>query len=138
MNGFRKFEWLVVYYPREPHYFWANWLKQGFRHCELWRPYKYGEGALDVGWLRVTPTFEICEAEIDTSPAHPSLRFPGCTVQPVKILSKAYLVRQWFHFGPISCTEIVKAFLGINNFFVRTPWQLFRYIKQRDGALKHG
>ncbi len=134
---FRYFEWTVVYYPREPHYFWAAWLKQGFRHCELWRPYQYGEGALDIGWLRVTPTFEILEAEIDTDPASPGLRFPGTTLQPVKVFSKALKVRQWFHFGPMSCTEICKAALGINKAFVRTPWQLFNYIKQRDGILRH-
>lgn len=135
--GFRYFEWTVVYYPRQPYYFWSKWIKQGFRHCELWRPYRYGEGVDEIGWLRITPTFEILEAEIDTNPASPGLRFPGCTVQPVKILSKAYKMRQWFHFGPVSCTEIVKAALGINNFLVRTPWQLYRYIKRHGGVLKH-
>lgn len=130
--GFRYFEWTVVYYPRQPHYFWSRWMKQGFRHCELWRPYRYGESELDVGWLRVTPTFEILEAEIDSNPTPPALRFPGCTVQPVKILSKACKVRQWFHFGPISCTEYVKAALGINNFWVRTPYQLYKYVARKN------
>lgn len=132
----RYFEWLVVYYPRVPHYFWAAWLKQGFRHCELWRPYYYGEGVRDVGWLRVTPTFEILEAAIDSDPTPPQARFPRCTVQPVRILSKAYKVRQWFHFGPISCTEYCKAALGINNFWIRTPWQLYKFIKKQGGVLK--
>lgn len=133
----RHFEWLVVYYPRIPHYFWAGWLKQGFRHCELWRAYPYGDSPSEVAWLRVTPTFEILEAEIDFDPTPPTDRVPGCTVQAVKILSKACKVRQWFHLGPITCTELVKAALGINNFFIRTPWQLYRYINQRGGALKH-
>jgi hypothetical protein len=135
--GFRYYEWTVVYYPRLPHYFWAKWLKQGFRHCELWRPYRYGEGVRDVAWLRVTPTFELLEAEIDFKGEPPWSRIPGCTVQPVKVLSKAYKIRQWFHFGPMTCTEFCKAALGINNFSMRTPWQLYKYIKQRAGVLKH-
>lgn len=135
--GFRTFEWWVVYYPRVPHYFWAAWLKQGFRHCELWRPYPYGESPSEVAWLRVTPTFEILEAVIDFSPLPPWTRVAGCTVQKVQVLSKAYKMRQWFHFGPISCTEICKSALGINKLWMRTPWQLYQYIKQRDGVLKH-
>lgn len=135
-GSFRHFEWVVVYYPRVPHYFWAGWLKQGFRHCELWRPYSYGDSPKEVAWLRVTPTFEILEAEIDFNYVHPTDRFPGCTAQPVKISSRAHKVRQWFHFGPMSCTEFCKAALGINKFSLRTPWQLYQFIKQHGGVLK--
>ena len=135
--GFRHYEWVVVYYPRVPHFFWAKWLKQGFRHCELWRPYSYGDSSKEVAWLRVTPTFELLEAEIDFNYVHPTERFAGCTAQPVKVASRAYKVRQWFHVGPISCVETVKDALGINNHFVRTPWQLFKYIKSHGGVLKH-
>lgn len=138
LDGYRYFEWTVVYYPRVPHYFWSAWMKQGFRHCELWRRYSYGDSVSEVGWLRVTPTFEILEAEIDTNPAPPETRFLGCTVQPVTILSRAHLVRQWFHIGPVSCVDFCKAALGINSFWVRTPWQLYKYVKRRGGVLRHG
>ena len=135
-EGQRYFEWWAIYYPREPHFFWAAWMKQGFRHCELWRPYPFVSAPTDVVWLRLTPTFEILESQIDIDPTPPWIRFPGVTAQKVQILSPAYKMRQWFTIGPPSCVETCKNALGINSFFTRTPWQLYQYIKKRDGVLR--
>lgn len=134
--GQRYFEWWVVFYPRTPYFFWAGLLKQGFRHCELWREYRFGKEAHECVWLRLTPTFEILEADLDFDPRPPWIRFPGCTVQKVQVLSTAYKVRQWFHVGPISCTEIVKNALGINSFWMRTPYQLYRHLRKLDGVVR--
>ncbi len=131
----RLVEWYVVYHPREPYFFWAKWLKQGFRHVELWRPQQYGPKISDVLWLVMKPTFEILESYIDSDPTPPWTRFPGCTVQKVQVVSPAYKVRQWFHAGPIHCTETVKCALGINSFWLRSPYQLYKYIKRRGGVL---
>lgn len=135
--GQRYFEWLVVYYPRTPYFFWAGLLKQGFRHCELWRPYKFGPSESEQIWLRLTPTFEILESELDFDPRPPWVRFPGVTCQKVQVLSPAYKVRQWFHLGPITCTELCKSALGINSFWMRTPYQLYRYLLKHDGVIRH-
>lgn len=129
-------EWYVVYWPRTPHFFWANWLKQGFRHVELWRPYRFGKLPQNVVWLRLTPNFEILRADLEFDPT-PPWQLPGVTVQKVQVLFKHWRVRQWFHFGPWSCTESVKAALGINKFWLRTPHQLYHYIKRHHGVLRH-
>jgi len=134
--GRRYFEWYVVYYPRQPHYFWAKYLKQGFRHCEVWRPYSFGAGPDDQLWLHLTPNFEIFEAGLDFDPRPPWGRIPGCTVQRVRVLSTAYKVRQWCHVGPITCTEFCKAALGINSFWLRTPHQLYQHIRKLDGVIR--
>lgn len=129
-------EWYVLYYARRPYFFWQRWVKQGFRHCELWRSYRFGKTLSDVVWLRLTPTFEILESGIDFDPTPPWLRWPGATVQKVTALTPCYKVRQWFHIGPVTCTETVKNALAINSFWVRTPYQLYRYIKRRNGVIK--
>lgn len=134
--GVRYFEWTVVYYPRDAYFFWANWLKQGFRHCELWRPYKFGPSENDQIWLRVTPTFEILEADLEFDPRPPWVRFPGVTCQRVQVLSTARKVRQWFHAGPISCTELCKNALGINSFWMRTPYQLYKHVERAGGVIR--
>jgi len=134
-EGQRLFEWYAVYHWREPYYQWSKLFKQGFRHVELWRPEYYGPGINDLIWLVLRPTFEILESQIDLDPTAPWLRFPRCTVQKVQVISEKYKMRQWFHIGPLSCVETVKNALGINSFWIRTPYQLYKYIKRRDGVL---
>jgi hypothetical protein len=132
----RLIEWTVVYHPRTPHFFWSHWLKQGFRHVELWRPQPYGEQPEQMLWLVLKPTFEVLESYIDCDPTPPWNRFPGVTVQKVQVLSQAYKVREWFAFGPPSCVETVKNALGINSFWTRTAWQLYKFIERKGRVLR--
>ena len=131
----RLVEWYVVYYPRTPYFFWTEFLKQGFRHADLWRPQHFGPSLKDVMWLRLRPTFEILESYIDFDPTPPWIKHPGVTTQKVQVLSRSYKVREWFTFGPPSCVETIKNALGINSFWTRTPWQLYQYIAKRNGVL---
>ena len=129
-------EWYVVYLARPPHFFWQKWVKQGFRHCELWRPYQFGKNVEDVAWLRLTPTFELLESEIVFDWRPPWMLFPDCTVQKVQVISRHYQVRQWFHFGPVTCTETVKNALAVNSFWIRTPYQLYKFLKKQNGVIR--
>jgi hypothetical protein len=131
----RVVEWWVCFHKREPHFFWAKWLKQGFRHVELMRPYHYGPGLTDVMWLVLRPNLEILENHIEMDPTPPWTKYPGVTVVRVQVLMKAWKVRQWFFAGPPSCTEIVKSALCIKSFFMRTPYQLYKYLIRHHGVL---
>jgi hypothetical protein len=131
----RVIDWYVVFHKREPHFWWAHWLKQGFRHVELFRPHYYGPQLTDVMWLILRPDLELLESHIDFDPTPPWTKFAGATIVKVQVLKKAWKVRQWFHMGPFSCVEVVKAALGINSFWMRTPFQLYKYLKQRHGVL---
>ncbi|MDE2097035.1 MAG: hypothetical protein KGL39_07300 [Patescibacteria group bacterium] len=133
--GCKVREWLLVYHPREPWFWWAKYLKQGFRHVELTRPVQFGPSVEDVVWLNILPMFELLDAEISTDPRPPWVKCPGSTVQKVTTLQPLDHVRSWFDIGPPTCVEVVKAALGIRAFFVRTPWQLFNYIQQRGGII---
>jgi hypothetical protein len=133
--GDRIIEWHVLFHPRNPHFWWAKLLKQGFRHVELMRPHYFGNTLTDVVWLVLRPDLELLESHIDFDPTPPWEKYPGVTIVPVQVLKRAWKVRQWFFAGPPSCVEIVKAALGINSFWVRTPFQLYQYIKKRNGVL---
>lgn len=135
-SGKRVIEWYVVYFARTPFFFWTEWLQQGFRHAELWRPYQAGPGLNDQIWLRLKPTFEVLESFIDLDTTPPWLRFSDATVQRVQVLSTPYKVREWFSFGPPSCVETIKNALGIKAFFLRTPRQLYEYINRRGGVIE--
>lgn len=131
-------EWWVVFHPRTPYYWFAKLLRQGFRHVELAREIRYGSGSGDVAWIHVLPSFEMFDVELSTDPRPPWVRCPGSTVQKVTALAPLNQVRSWFDIGPSTCVELVKAALGINAFFVRTPYQLYRYIQKRNGVLLNG
>ena len=128
-------DWLVVYHHREPFYSFSKWLKPGFRHVELTRPFYYGPGLSDVMWLNVLPMFEMMDVEIATDPTPPWVRCPQSTIQKVTAIAPLMSVRSWFDIGPPTCVEVVKQALGIRAFFVRTPYQLFKYIQSRGGVI---
>lgn len=86
-------------------------------------------------WLHILPTFEMLDAEVALDPTPPWTRCPESTVVKVTASRPLGHVRQWFHLGPMSCVEIVKNALGINAFWVRTPYQLYRYINRRNGVI---
>lgn len=128
-------EWMVVYHHREPHYSFTKLLKPGFRHVELTRPVYFGPGVNDVVWLNVMPMFEMLDVEISTDPRPPWLKCPQSTIQKVSAIAPLMSVRSWFDIGPPTCVEVVKMALGIRAFFVRTPYQLYRYISARNGII---
>ena len=128
-------EWHVVFYPRTPYFWFAHLMKQGFRHCDLMRPYKYGPKDTDVMWLVLRPNFEQLENHLEYDPTPPWTKYPGSTTIKVQSLIKLWRVRQWFQIGPPTCVEIAKQALGINSFWIRTPFQLYKFLKKRHGVL---
>lgn len=134
--GHKVRTYYVVYHPRVPYYWFTHLFKQGFRHVELARALPYGPNVDDVAWLHLLPTFETLDFDIASDNRPPWVRCPQSTVQKVTVIAPLGKVRQWFHIGPISCTEAVKWALNINSFWVRTPWQLFRYIEKRNGVIR--
>jgi hypothetical protein len=134
--GYRSNDWYVVYRARTPYYWFTNLWKQGFRHVEVMRPISYGPGLNEQMWLCVKPNFEFLEVDIDCDPTPPWIRDPACTVQRVTAHRKLNTIRDIFFIGPQTCVEVVKACLGIRSFWLRTPYQLYRYIKKRNGVIK--
>lgn len=128
-------EWYVCYYPRTPHYWFSKPLKQGFRHVDLIRAEYYGPGFRDVLWLKLRPTFEMIDIELDTDPTPPWQKYLGVTVQKVVVSKSLTGISSWWDMGPRTCVETVKSALGINAFLVRTPWQLYQYINKRRGVI---
>lgn len=97
-------------------------LKDGFKHVELW--------INDRGvWIRMDPCYEF-----PTFQAHlvePEDFFPAewkpTFVRVVKDLPLGVLPQLWAC-GPLTCVDAVKAGLGERLPFVKTPFQLYRYL----------
>lgn len=133
--GLKTRTWYVVYHHREPYYWFTKFLKPGFRHVEAAQEVRFGPEDHERVWLNLLPTFELLDVEISTDPRSLQEKCPTSTVQKVTTLQPLTKVRSWFDIGPPSCVEVIKMALGIRAFFVRTPWQLFRYIQRRGGVI---
>lgn len=136
-GGYRVVDWYVVYRERPAFRWWTKLMPHGFRHVELWRRAPYGPALSDAQWLVLYPCFEFLEADIVNDPTPPWVRDPTCTVQKVTATRRLTTVRDWFHMGPMTCVEYVKAALGIRAFFIRTPHQLYKYIQARDNYIRN-
>lgn len=119
-------DWYLVFrdLPAEVKQSWLwKLLKPGFEHVEIWR--------CDRGiWLQVDPCFELIEVHAHESP--PWVLFPAsvnATVLRVQRVVRKGKLREPFGFGPWTCVEIVKAFIGLRAPFVRTPYQLYKALK---------
>lgn len=100
-------------------------LEDGFEHVELWR--------CDRGiWLRIEPCIEVVEAEAHEKP--PWAMLPTAlkpTMVRVRRTMPKGRVRDSFFFGPVTCVELAKAFLGVRSMFVRTPYQLYKFLRKQ-------
>jgi hypothetical protein len=99
-------------------------LKDGFQHVEVWR--------CDRGiWLQVDPCFEVIE--VHAHEAAPWDLFPASvkpTIVRVRRIVRKGRMRKPFAFGPCTCVELTKALLGMRAPFVRTPYQLYKRVRQ--------
>lgn len=127
-------DWYVVFTDRENEYWWNRWLQPGFQHVQAWRSYRYGTQPNDVMWLRVDPFAALTVVELVFDVLPPWYRDPSMNVIRTRVARTALKLREGFSIGPFSCVEHVKALLGIRSFWLRTPWQLYKYIKKHGGV----
>jgi hypothetical protein len=103
-------------------------LKDGFEHVELWREMAPG------AWLRFDTAMEFLSVELYGDPPQELLE-PGLTVLRYTGEVPPGSIRQPWRSGPVTCVELAAAFLGVRlPFLVRTPYQLYRFLRKRNGT----
>jgi hypothetical protein len=127
--------WYVIFMDRENPRWWNTLLKPGYQHVQLWRPVQYGPALDEKFWLVVDPGLEHVDTKIDWSPQPPWEREAGITAMRIDVAVRAKKVRDYFFFGPVTCVELAKAHLGIRSAWIRTPWQLAKYLRARRHTL---
>lgn len=117
---FMELDWQKFGGRRSP--FWRL-LKDGFRHVEIWKQF-------GPAWIRMGTAVECIKLDATTEPPEVLLAPFSPKVLRVKRQVKQGVWREPFFVGPINCVELAKAFLGVRDFFVRTPYQLYRYLRE--------
>jgi hypothetical protein len=111
-----------------PHW-WCRFLRPGYRHCYLlvW------EGAV---WLHVDPTMDrarVVILDLFEGYEDPRAWIEDATARIFEAWPEPesdQLRTPWL-IGPITCVELVKAFLGIRSFWIWSPWQLAQALRKR-------
>lgn len=116
MHGFRYREALVGF-GGTPSLWWMHFLKKGFYHCIV----ALGKGRQ---WILIDPLIHYTDLiVINDGNMEGYLKKQGYTV------IKTYLrepVRRHLSIMPYTCVETVKRFVGIRNWRIFTPYQLYR------------
>src|SRR5262245_13322116 len=101
-------------------WFWKL-LKPGFQHVQVWM--KFGEQ-----WVQLDGCLEGMFVSLrDKAPWE--FVEEGVTYIGLRRDAKLGHVREPFHIGPITCVDLAKAVLCIRKPLIRTPYQLYRYLR---------
>lgn len=117
-----------VVFSDDTHLFWLRGLKKGFRHCAM-----IIRKEDDSGWLVVDPlSHHLLIDEVRAVTGQPDLpellRAEGHTLVAVTIAAPP---RKAAPFMPLTCVEVVKRLLGIHDWRIITPYQLYRHLNKR-------
>ena len=112
-------------------HWWDRWLRPGFTHCYL---LVYDE----VVWLLVDPTLSHLRVAIldQYEPEHPAswiVDEDATIIEARPEVADSYRSRAPWVVGPLTCVETCKQALGISDFWILTPWQLYRHLRRQHG-----
>ena len=128
----------VVFQDRGERGFWRFWCRRAWTHCWVFLPAYYPE----PGLLARTYTIKVeplrWGIDVRLWPACPEVVAAEFLKSGVTAILEVDVdiknPDRWVARGPITCVAVVKAVLGIANWRIWTPWQLFQYLLGR-GAI---
>ena len=114
-------DWYVVFTQSKLNHWIFRLLNPDFQHCYMVRE--------DYGlWVIVDSHSSYTEVRTELVEDYPHIRLlcPNSVILPVsvKIRANAY---KW-HLGINSCVDVCKGVMGISNWRIWTPYQLYRWL----------
>lgn len=124
LEGCDPIKYTVVYSPRtSTSAWWTAGLEEGFAHVEVWR-------RIEPGFYHVIQPFcdYIALGVVEAEPYQ-----LGGDYQ--EVTARRRMGRPIFPVGLKTCVSLVKAVLAVHAPLVITPYQLYKYIKDRNGVV---
>lgn len=121
-NGFGQYQTVYVVFTDESRMWWLKGMKRGFRHCFVLLNDK-------EHWLAMEPLAHCTELTVLPSP--PDFDLPTWIRGQGHHVVEAVLDRTSMRMPIVflyTCVEAVKRVLGLKNFFVWTPYQLYKHL----------
>jgi len=123
-------DWFVVFEHGDMKYWWTKYLQGGFRHCWAFRWDGYN-------WIAYRPNLGYTDIEI----------LPWGKLEDIEFIHKDIICsaiirhKAWRKTSRLrapfptafTCVEQVKALLGIRKWYMFTAYQLFNYLRKKNG-----
>lgn len=118
-------DWWLVFTRSKHKHILSPFLKPGFEHV-------YAMKKTDTGllWLIVDSMRSHVHVDIAAVQDYPHPRAyaePGAVVVPVRAKIDTTRIRGTLNV--FNCVEVVKGLLGVKEFWVWTPWQLYKHLR---------
>jgi hypothetical protein len=109
-----------------------KWTRRGFGHVCILSKDEYQYYMLDPAWTRF---------DVHILPVRAEDKFEYTLGDQYTVVE--YNRSDNYHFSYCSftlmtCVEVVKYALGIKKFFIRTPYQLYKYLLKHNGVIVKG
>lgn len=124
-----RVEWYVVFTESGYSSRFMRLLRPGFRHCYAMKKTEGGNF-----WQIINPRLTYLDVGQVLVSRYPTVRdYAGedaviLNIESSTEGSKPRGMLCWFN-----CVEVIKAVLGVKQFFVFTPWQLYNYLRINHG-----
>lgn len=130
--------WVVFYSPPCNGSWWSKRLNKGYGHCLTiqWDGFMWilTNHALDHTAVRTLPVEDFQDVKKYIEQFHKGEYFSWVHVNTL-LDSDRFMRLKWL-WTPYTCTELVKATLGIEDYFIWTPYQLYTYLQTNNLILE--
>lgn len=117
---------IYVVFSDQTDLWWLKCLRRGFRHCFVIMRFA------DI-WMALDPLAHKTEImRIDIPDAFSLIGWLESQGERVVCVSAQKAELKPLFPAPCSCVEMVKRVLGLRQFFIFTPWQLFNFLKEQN------
>jgi hypothetical protein len=119
-------DWYVIFAPTRTKHWIYRFIDPYFQHCYMVKE--------DLG-LWVIVDSKSCHTSVTTELVqdfpHIRLLCPNSIIIPVQV--RIDIAKDKWHLGMNTCVDVCKGLLGLNKFWIWTPYQLYRYLYERRG-----
>jgi hypothetical protein len=116
-------EYYIIFTKSDLRHMFTIWLNPEFQHCYAVKKSEGGQF-----WMIINPKRGFTQVDLKTVDEFPTIRaLLGWQPVILSIKSKVNTETRW-RLWHLDCVEIVKTLLGVNDFWIWTPRQLYKYL----------
>ena len=126
--GYSTETFYLVYTDDADSPWFLRYLKKGYKHVYL---VKFD----GLFWIKLEYTLGFQDIRVLPYDMYDSIETIIGDEKYQKVTVRRKIKRYRTFIAPPSCVEAMKSVMGLREYFLLTPWQLFNYVEQRNGEI---
>lgn len=119
---FETVKYYIIFTGSNMNHWIMKWLDPYFKHC-----YAVKKSPGGKFWIEINPKRGFTDVEIHSTEQYPTIR--DLCKDAVIIETKQRVKHTHWRVWHLNCVEFVKTLLGIDNYWVWTPKQLYNHLR---------